>query len=70
MHLYLWNAKGSEVYSLFPQLRDKGIPLTAKPVGFQRFDGSWCGYQSLSLLQMDPVVVWASSLPNPCHRPL
>ena len=53
MHLYLWDTKGSELYMrpLVQQLRDKGIPLTANPLGFQRFDGWTCGYQSLCLLQ-------------------
>ena len=53
MHVYLWDAKGSELYMrpVIQQLRDKGIPLTTKPLGFQRLDGWTCGYQSLSLLQ-------------------
>ena len=41
MHVYLWDAKGSELYMrpLIQQFRDKGIPLTAEPLGFQRLDG-------------------------------
>ena len=60
MHVFLWDAKGSELYlrPLIQQLRDKGIPLTAKALGFQHHDGWTCGYQSLSLLrqllQTDP----------------
>ena len=40
MHMYLCNAKGSELYMQprIQKLRDKGIPLIAKPFGFQRFD--------------------------------
>ena len=46
MHVYLWDAKGSELYMrpLIQQIRDKGIPLTAKPLGFQPFDGWTCRY--------------------------
>ena len=33
------------------QLRNKGIPLTAKALGFQNHDGWTCGYQSPSLLR-------------------
>ena len=53
MHMYLWDSKGSELYMrpLIRQLRDKGIPLSAEPLGFQCLDGWTCGYQSLSLLQ-------------------
>ena len=53
MHVYLWDAKGSELYMwlVIQQFRNKGIPLTAKPLGFQRFDGWTCGYQSRSLLR-------------------
>ena len=56
MHVYLWDAKGSELYMrpLIQQLRDKGILLTAKPLGFQCLDSWTCGYQSLGLLYMDP----------------
>ena len=52
MHLYMWDAKGSalHMHPLITQLRDKGIPLTAKPVGFQIFDGWTCVYESLSML--------------------
>ena len=50
MHVYSWDAKGSELYMrpLMRQLCDKGIPLTAKPLGFQIFD-DWTWY-SLNLL--------------------
>ena len=53
VRVYLWDAKGSELYMLplIQQLRDKGIPLTAEPLGFQQFDGWTCCYQSRSLLQ-------------------
>ena len=53
MHVFLWDAKGSELYmrTLIQQLRDKGIPLTAKALGFQHHDSWTCGYQSLSLLR-------------------
>ena len=36
MHVYLWDAKGNKLYMrpLIQQLRDKGISLTAKPLGF------------------------------------
>ena len=60
MHVYLWDAKGSELYMrpLIQQLRDKGMPLTAKHLGFQRLDCWTCSYHSLSLLrqllQTDP----------------
>ena len=75
-HMFWWDTKGSELYMrpLIQQLRDKGIPLTAKALGFQHLDGWTCGYRSLSLLrqllQTDPVLIWACSLPNACHRPL
>ena len=43
---------------LIQQIRDKGIPLSAKALGFQNHDGWTCGYQSPSLLrqllQTDP----------------
>ena len=74
MYMFLWDAKGSELYMhpLIQQLRDKGIPLTAKALGFQNHDGWMCGYQSLSLLrqllQTVPGLIWACSLPNACHR--
>ena len=53
MHVFLWDVKGSQLYMrpLIQQLRDKGIPLTAKALGFQNHDGWMCGYQSLSLLR-------------------
>ena len=37
MHMYLLDGKGSEFYMrlVIQQLRDKGIPLTAKRLGFQ-----------------------------------
>ena len=60
MHVFLWDAKGSELYirPLIQQLCDKGIPLNAKALSFQNHDGWACGYQSLSLLrqllQTDP----------------
>ena len=52
MHVYLWDAKGSELYMrpLIEEFCDKGIPLAAKPLGFQCLDGWTCGCQSLSLL--------------------
>ena len=52
MHVYLWDAKAREMYTLplSQHIGDKGILLTAKPWGFQPFDG-WIGYQSPSLLQ-------------------
>ena len=63
MHVYLWDAKGSELY-MRPIIQE-GIPLTAKSSGFQRSDGLICGHPSISLLthllQMDPVMIWASS---------
>ena len=36
MHVFMWDAKGSQLYMhpLIQQLRDKGIPLTAKALGF------------------------------------
>ena len=33
------------------QFRGKGIPLTAKPLGFEQFYGWTFSYQSLSVLQ-------------------
>ena len=54
--MYLWDAKRNELYMrpLIQKPRDKGNPLTVKPLGFQRYDG----YQSLSfpllLSQTDP----------------
>ena len=41
MHVYLWDAKGSELYMrpLIQQFRAKGAPLTVKLLGFQQFDG-------------------------------
>ena len=63
MHMYLWDAKGSELYMqcLVQQFRNKGIPLAAKPLGLQRVDGWTRGYQSLSLpqqlLQTDPTLL-------------
>ena len=53
IHVFLWDAKGSQLYMspLIQQLRDKGIPLTAKALGFQNHDGWTCGNQSLSLLR-------------------
>ena len=35
MHVYLWGTKGIQLYMcpLIQQLRDKGIPLTAKALG-------------------------------------
>ena len=38
MHMYLWDAKGSELYMhpLIQPLCEQGIPLPAKPLGFQR----------------------------------
>ena len=52
MHVCLWYAKGSELYMrpLIQQLCDKGIPLTAKPLGFQRLDAWARSYQFLSFL--------------------
>ena len=65
MHVYyLRDAKGSELYTqpLIEERHDKGIPLTAKPLGFQRLDSWICGYHSLSLLhqllQTDPNTDW------------
>ena len=53
MHVFLWDAKGSELYMrpLIRQLCDKGIPLTGKALGFQHHDGWTCGYESVSLLR-------------------
>ena len=53
MHVFLWDAKGSELYMrpLIQQLRDKGIPLTAKTLGFQNHNGWTGGYQLPRLLR-------------------
>ena len=53
-HLYLWEAKGNEMYmhSLIEELSDKGIPLTAKLVGFQRFDDWTASHKSLRMPHM------------------
>ena len=40
---------------LIPQLCDKDIPLTAKPLGFQCFDGWTCSYESLSFVAIAEV---------------
>ena len=52
LHVCLWDAKGSDLYMqpLIEELYNKVIPLTAKPLGFQRSDGWTCAYQSPSLL--------------------
>ena len=39
------------MWSVVQQFCDKGIPITAKLLGFQRFDRWFCDYQSLSLRQ-------------------
>ena len=53
MHVFLWDAKRGEVYMcpIIQQLRNKGLPLTAKALGFQHHDVCSCGYQSLGLLR-------------------
>ena len=52
MHVFLWDAKGSELYMrpLIQQLRNKGIPRTTKALGFQHLDGWTHGHHSLGLL--------------------
>ena len=52
MHVSLWDAKGNQLYMrpLIHQLCDKGIPLTAKALGFQNHDGWTRRFESLSLL--------------------
>ena len=38
------------MWPLIEEFRNKGIPLTAKPLGFHCVDGWTCSYRSLSLL--------------------
>ena len=60
MHVFLWDAKGSDLYMrpLIQQLCDKGIPVTTKSLDFQRFVDWTCAYHSVlrllqQLLQME-----------------
>ena len=75
IHVYLPDTKGSDLCMrpLVQQLRDKGIPLTAKPLSFQRLDGQPGPAVTNSEVccsnccRRTPVPIWASSLPNECH---
>ena len=77
MHVYLWDAKGSElsIWPLIQELRDKGIPLTAKLLDYQRFDGWTCGYlpKFVAAIVADgpsPPTPMSTPPPPPFHPPL
>ena len=53
MHVFSWDAKGSELY-----MRNNGIPLSAKALGFLHHDAWTCGYESMRLLRQ---LLWTDS---------
>ena len=59
MHVFLWDAKGSELYMwpFIQQFCGTSIPLSAMVLGFRNHDGWMCVYLGefvVALLETDP----------------